>query len=102
MIDYHVRGRTLSVQYSQSGQAPDAIQLSVTFDRRRVLDPSAIADPAGGPGHWSWSVELSPELCDGRAHWIGLDIGSGGRLVEEVEFSFVAAGRVIDLSHDQR
>src|SRR5438105_10788493 len=95
MIAFRVRGRVVSVLCGGLDPALADIQLNVVLDQDRSLDPGDVVSVEAGQARRRWRVELPAELYEGRAHHIGLQVKSNGRLLESAAFLFTGAPQIL-------
>ena len=82
MIAFRVRGRVVSVLCGGLDPALADIQLNVVLDRDRSLDPGDVVSVDAGQARRRWRVQLPAELYEGRAHHVGLQVKSNGRVLD--------------------
>jgi len=95
MITFRVRGRTVSVLCAGLDPAEADIQLDVVLDQRSTLDAVHVVSIEAGQARRRWRVHLPTELYEGQAHHIGLQVKSGGRLLESGAFLFAGAPQIL-------
>ena len=95
MITFRVRGRTVSVLCAGLDPAEADIQLNVVLDQRSTLDAVHVVSIEAGQARRRWRVHLPTELYEGQAHHIGLQVKSGGRLLESGAFLFAGAPQIL-------
>src|SRR2546421_1370109 len=96
MIAFRVRGRVVSVLCGGLDPALADIQLNVVLDQDRSLDPGDVVSVDAGQARRRWRVQLPAELYEGRAHHIGLQVKSNGRLLESAAFLFTGAPQILE------
>src|SRR5438552_9359980 len=94
MIAFRVRGRVVSVQCGGLDPALADIQLNVVLDQDRSLDPGDVVSVEAGQARWR--VQLPAELYEGRAHHIGLQVKSNGRVLESAGFLFTGSPQILE------
>ena len=95
MITFRVRGRTVSVLCAGLDPAEADIRLDVVLDQRSTLDAVHVVSIEAGQARRRWRVHLPTELYEGQAHHIGLQVKSGGRLLESGAFLFAGAPQIL-------
>ena len=96
MIAFRVRGRVVSVLCGGLDPALADIQLNVVLDHDRSLDPGDVVSVDAGQARRRWRVQLPAELYEGRAHHIGLQVKSNGRVLESAAFLFTGAPQILE------
>ena len=95
MITFRVRGRVVSVLCGDVDPALADVELNVVLDQGRSLDPGDVVSVEAGPRR-RWRVQLPAELYEGRAHHIGLQVKSNGRVLESAGFLFTGSPQILE------
>src|SRR5215471_4054432 len=95
MITFRVRGRTVSVLYSEANPPPTDPELSVFLDDDWQLPAEYVFCADLGATSRIWLVHLPDELYQGCPRRVAVHVKSGGRLLGTKAFSFAGSQQIV-------